>query len=93
MDKDPTETYVTWDYDLNLVSGWSNHRWTVDIWLKQFPNYSQLKLFETERNLTLSNVPIDEFRKATDLKRKRRNLTDEQRNNLRDRLAASRVTS
>ncbi|WP_375491498.1 hypothetical protein [uncultured Nostoc sp.] len=91
--KNPTETYVTWDYDTNLVSGWTNQRWTVDAWLKQFYEYCELKMFEGEKNLTLSNVPISDFRKSTDLKKKRKNLTDEQRNDLRYRLAASRVTS
>ncbi|MEH2316326.1 hypothetical protein [Nostoc sp.] len=93
QDKDPTETYVLWDFDLNLVSGWTNQRWTVDSWLKQFPEYTHLTLFENERNLTLNNVPISEFRKSTDLKRKRRDLTEQQRNELRDRLAASRSTT
>ncbi|PHM09456.1 hypothetical protein [Nostoc sp. 'Peltigera malacea cyanobiont' DB3992] len=91
--KNPTETYVTWDYDLNTISGWTNNRYCVDAWLKQFPKNTELKLFESERNLTLSNVPMDEFRKATDLKRKRRNLTEQQRNELRDRLTASRLAS
>ena len=93
LERNPTETYLTFDHDRNVVYGWTNYRHTIAAWLKQFPDYCEVKQSCGEKTVTMNNVPIDNFRKPTDLKRKRQNLTQEQRDKVRDRLAASRSSS
>jgi hypothetical protein len=93
LERNPTETYCTWDYDRQVILGWSNYRHVIDSWLKQFPEYCKVEVSCGERVASINNVPMSIFLKASNLKKKSRNLTQEQRDALRDRLAASRSSS
>ena len=84
------ESSLVWDYDRQLVRGWTSLSQVASHWEKTFG--TECVTAEGARAFSLS-VPIDRVRKPYQVGKTKIALTDEQRKALSDRLAATRKRS